>query len=241
MKSAASVLACGFILATAERASAQHSTEVRRAQPIEETPIPRALPVNPPTPVASPPPRKIAPPAPAPSATPHPSASADDDQTKTEPSADAHQDDAPDRRQLDYANALFGRKLYDLAVPEYEKFLGQFPNAAGRASAYFYLGECYRALNRTPAARTAFQSVLDDYGESEFAGPAGYGVGEILFNQKDYAGALGLFHRSTAKTKESSLALSARYFEARCLENLGRKDEAANTYLQVIDAKNPNP
>ncbi|MDQ6622449.1 MAG: tetratricopeptide repeat protein, partial [Verrucomicrobiota bacterium] len=41
--------------------------------------------------------------------------------------------------------------------------------------------------------------------------------------------------------KESSLALSARYFEARCLENLGRKDEAANTYLQVIDAKNPNP
>src|SRR3712207_9200414 len=43
-------------------------------------------------------------------------------------------------------------------------------------------------------------------------------ISEILFNQKDYGGALALFHRSAQKTKEPALALSARYFEARCLE-----------------------
>jgi TolA-binding protein len=96
-------------------------------------------------------------------------------------------------------------------------------------------------LNRTPAARSSFQSVLDEHGESEFAGPAAYGVAEILFKDKNYAGALPLFSRSAAKSKEAALALSARYFEARCLENLNRKDEAANLYLQVVDAKNPNP
>ena len=149
--------------------------------------------------------------------------------------------EASDQRQLNYANALFGRKLYDLAVPEYEKFLGQYPGASGRASAYFYLGECYRSLNKTAAARTSFQSVLDEHGESEFAGPAAYGVAEILFNQKDYAGAITLFHRSAGKSKEAALALSARYFEARCLENLDRKEDAANLYLQVVEAKNPNP
>jgi TolA-binding protein len=136
---------------------------------------------------------------------------------------------------------LFGRKLYDLAVPEYERFLGQYPGAPGRASAYFYLGQCYRALNRPPAARSAFQSVLDEHPDSEFAGPAAYGVGEILFNQREYAGAVALFNRSATKTKEPALALSARYFEARCLENLDRKDEAVNVYLQVIDAKGANP
>jgi TolA-binding protein len=113
----------------------------------------------------------------------------------------AAEPESPDRRQLDYANGLFARKLYDLAIPEYEKFLGQFPGAPGRASAYFYLGECYRSLNRTPAARTAFQGVLDEHPESEFAGPAAYGVAEILFNQKDYAGALPLFHRSRRRRK----------------------------------------
>ncbi|MDQ3118852.1 MAG: tetratricopeptide repeat protein [Verrucomicrobiota bacterium] len=272
--SAISVLTAGLIFATATFVAAQRSTEVRRAQPVEDPPIARALPVDAPTPVASVSPRKIAPPAispvprppipdapvaprpriadptptpapprpsPATTATPRSGTTeATDALTAPEPPP-AAEVDAPDRRQLDYANALFGRKLHDLAIPEYEKFVGQYSSAPGRASAYFYLAECYRALNRSAAARTAFQSVLDEHAESEFAGPAAYGVAEILFNQKDFAGALALFHRSAAKSKEAPLALSARYFEARCLENLERKEEAGNLYLQVVDAKNPNP
>jgi TolA-binding protein len=205
----------------------QRTPEVRRAQPVDETPISRAVPVDGSVPTPSPRPRR------SPSATESPAGpSSESSPTETE---------APDRRQLDYANALFSRKLYDLAVPEYEKFLSQYPGAPGRASAYFYLGECYRALNRSGAARTSFQGVLDNYGESEFAGPAAYGVAEILFTQKDYAGALPLFHRAAAKSKEPALALSARYFEARCLENVDRKDEAQNLYQQVAEVKNPNP
>jgi len=248
-KSAISVLALGLTFAVVQFAPGQRSNEVRRAQPVEETPIPRALPVDAPTAAPSSTPRKIIippPPASAPpaAATPRPAPTAtprvNETDALTAPETPA-ETEAPDQRQLNYANALFGRKLHDLAIPEYEKFLGQYPSASGRASAYFYLAECYRALSRGAAARTAFQSVLDEHGESEFAGPAAYGVAEILFNQKDYAGALSLFHRSAAKSKEAALALSARYFEARCLENLDRKEDAANLYLQVVDAKNPNP
>jgi TolA-binding protein len=214
-------------------ASAQ---EVRRAQPVNEPPMGRPVPFDQPT--ASP-------------APPHHRSAVAPQQNETQPanppsaieateSAPA-ESESPGRRQLNYANALFGRKLYDLAAPEYEKFLGEFSDAPGRAAAFFYLGECYRALNRSPAARSSFQAVVDEYGESEFAGPAAYGVAEILFTQKDYKSALPLFHRAAAKTKESALALSARYFEARCLENLDEKDEARDAYEQVIDTKNPNP
>jgi len=83
--------------------------------------------------------------------------------------------------------------------------------------------------------------VLNDYGDSEFAGPAAYALGELAFAEKDYASALPLFHRSAAKSKEPAVALSARYFEARCLEALGRKEEAADIYAQVADAGNANP
>jgi TolA-binding protein len=212
-------------------AVAQRAPEVRRAQPAEEPPIARAVPFDEPTAT----PRQRRPqqqetdegPAPKPVERPPESAPAEEE--------------ASDKRQLDYANALFARKLYDLAVPEYEKFLGQYPSAAGRASAAFYLGQCYIALKKTAAARTSFQSVVDNYGDSEFAGPAAYGAAEILFTQKDYNGAQPLFHKAAAKSKEPALALSARYFEARCLENLDKKDEALNAYQQVIDAKNPNP
>jgi TolA-binding protein len=102
-------------------------------------------------------------------------------------------------------------------------------------------GESYKSLNRPAAARKVFQRVLDDYGESEFAGPAAYVLGENAFTDKNYGAALPLFHKAAAKSKEPAIALSAHYFEARCLEALDRKDDAAGIYLQVIDVKNPNP
>lgn len=217
----------------------QRPPEVRRAQPVEDPPVAKAVPFD--TPAPSPRPRRSAPPsAPESIVPPRPSAP-DLNPDQPPPEAPSTDTEAPDRRQLDYANALFSRKLYDLAVPEYEKYLSQYPGVPGRASAYFYLAECYRALNRSGSARTNFQSILDNYAESDFAGPASYGVAEILFTQKDYAGALTLFHRAAAKSKEPALALSARYFEARCLENVDRKDEAQNVYQQVAEIKNPNP
>ena len=220
----------------------QRPGQVRRAQPVQDPPVAKALPVEEETPAPSPRPRRTAPSPTAASTPAHPE-QANEPGPGPAPSAasGAEAETPPDQRQLDYANALFSRKIYDLAVPEYEKFLGQFPGASGRASAYFYLGECYRALNRSAAARSSFQSVLDNYGESEFAGPAAYGVAEILFTQKDFSGAATLFHRAAARTKEGALALSARYFEARCLETVDRKDEAQNLYQQVAEVKNPNP
>ena len=78
-------------------------------------------------------------------------------------------------------------------------------------------------------------------GDSEFAGPAAFALAEMAFTDKDYATALPLFHRSAARSKEPAVALAARYFEARCLEGLGKKDEAADIYAQVAESGNPNP
>ena len=39
------------------------------------------------------------------------------EETPEAPSAETEQ---PEKRQLEYANALFTRKLYDLAIPEYQ-------------------------------------------------------------------------------------------------------------------------
>src|SRR5882724_4279900 len=198
-------------------APAQWEPEVRRARPVDEPPAPRAVP-------------------------------AEDSIEKTIRSLQQDSSERPkgdtertDQRQLDYANGLFTRKLYDLAIPEYQKYLDDYPGRPGRANAYFSLGECYRNLNRVSSARTNLQKVLNDYGDSEFAGPAAYALAEMAFADKDYATALPLFHRSAAKSKEPAVALSARYFEARCLEATGHKEEAADIYVQVAEAGNPNP
>ncbi len=208
-------LAMLFVLVSV--APAQWEPEVRRARPVDESPAPRAVP-------------------------------AEDSIERTIRSLQQDSSERPkgdteraDQRQLEYANGLFTRKLYDLAIPEYQKYLEDYPGRPGRANAYFSLGECYRNLNRVSSARTNFQKVLNDYGDSEFAGAAAYALAEMAFTEKDYAAALPLFHRSAAKSKEPAVALSARYFEARCLESTGRKEEAADIYVQVAEGGNPNP
>jgi len=217
MRGATSLLGLVMLLYTAGIAFAQSEPEVRRARPVDEPPIRRALP-------------------------------ADDsidrvlrslkDQDSETPGREA---EGADQRQLDYANGLFARKLYDLAIPEYQKYLDDYPGRPGRANAYFPLGECYRNLHRDSNARTNLKKVLNDYGDSEFAGPTAFALAEMAFTDKDYATALPLFHRSAGKSKEPAVALSARYFEARCLEAFGRKNEAAEIYAQVADMGNPNP
>ena len=198
----------------------QSQPPIRRAQPANAPPVPRALPAE--------------------TAAPHPSAASSSPPDES-PEASPADTAAPAQRQLDYANGLFAQKQYDLAVPEFEKYLDQHPGAAGRANALFFLGESYRALNKPGAARKSFQAVLDEYGDGEFAGAAAYVLAETAFTEKNYGAALPLFHRAGAKSKEPAVILSSRYFEARCLESLDHKDEAVGIYQQVIDAKNPNP
>jgi len=216
-RGAASLLGLAMLLLTASIAIAQSEPEVRRARPVDEPPVPRALPADESVERVL---RSLK-------------------EESSEPSQ--HEGEGAAQRQLDYANGLFTRKLYDLAAPEYQKYLDDYPGRAGRANAYFSLAECNRNLNRASSARTNFQKVLNDYGDSEFAGPAAYALAEMAFTQKDYAAALPFFHRSAGKSKEPAVALSAHYFEARCLEALGRKEEAANIYVEVAEAGNPNP
>src|SRR5438874_8320615 len=217
IRSPAVVLGLVTLLWSVSVASAQFEPEVRRARPVDEPPAPRAVPAD--------------------ESIDKVLRSLKEDSSQTP----AREGEAPDQRQLEYANALFTRKLYDLAIPECQKYLDDYPGRAGRANAYFSLGECYRNLSRVSNARTNFQRVLNDYGDSEFAGPAAYALAEMAFTEKDYAAALPLFHRAAAKSKEPAVALSADYFEARCLEATGRKDEAADIYVQVAEAGNPNP
>ena len=219
-RSAAGLLGLAMLLGTASIAIAQSEPEVRRARPVDEPPIPRALPADESVDRVL---RSLKEESSAPS----------------QPSQ--HEGEGAAQRQLEYANGLFTRKLYDLAAPEYQKYLDDYPGRAGRANAYFSLGECYRNLGRASSARTNLQKVLNDYTDSEFAGPAAYALAEMAFADKDYAAALPLFHRSVGKSKEPAVALSAHYFEARCLEALGRKEEAANIYAEVAEAGNPNP
>lgn len=204
---------------------AQEEVPVRRAEPVQHsedaTPVLRALPVE-----------EQPAPTPAPVAEPEPIVP-----TLVTPPG---QLSSPDQVLLEYANGLFARKIYDMAAPEYEKFLKLYPLSRDRQMALFRLGECYRARNVLNGAKQAYENLLATFGTGEFVGPAAYRIADIYYQQENYQSALPFFRKASALLKEPNIVTAARFYTGRCLELQGRSYEARSVYEDVIQA-NSNP
>ncbi len=147
----------------------------------------------------------------------------------------------PDEVQFNLANALYIRKNYVQAAAEYERYLGQFTDGKQRQAAMWWLGESYRFLKRTPAARSSYQNLTVTFQEGEFVGPAYFRLATIDYESKDYQTALGQFRRAAALAKGQDVRLYSRYSEALCLEQLGRRDETREVYDDIIGTPGENP
>jgi len=142
---------------------------------------------------------------------------------------------------FELANSLYARKLFDLAVVEYERALIAEPSAPGRDSALFRLAECQRFLHNDEAARSGYERLLKEFREGEFVGAGAYRLAEILFAEKSYDPALTQFQVAAANARDPSVRLSAGYYIARCLHYLDRKPEAAEAYARVVAEPGKNP
>lgn len=143
--------------------------------------------------------------------------------------------------QLEKANSIYTRKMYDFAAMEYEKFLKSFPDASGREAAFFRLGESYRILGEEKNARDAFARLTSEFREGEFFGAGAYRLGEFLFADGLYETALKQFQSAAEHAGSEEVRLSAKYQAARCMDRLGRTAEAATLFHAVAEVENNNP
>ena len=203
-----------------ERVPVATPVEVRRALPVNAEPVP----------------------TPAPIATPLP-----------EPAAPEVIDDAANIRiaprettsgaviALDRANNLYARKLYDLAIPEYEVYLISGSTEGARDSALFRVAECHRMAGNTAAARAGYEKLVMEFKNGEFAAAGAYRLGEFLLDGKLYESAAIQFDLASREAKEPGVRLAASYFSARSLEFLKKNDAAEERYRAVIATEGENP
>ncbi len=143
--------------------------------------------------------------------------------------------------QLEKANSIYTRKMYDFAAMEYETFLKNFPGASGREAAFFRLGESYRALKEEKNAKDAFSRLTAEFREGEFFGAGAYRLGEILFADSMYEPALKQFQSAMQHAGSEEVRLSAKYQAARCMDRLGRAVDAAALFREVAEVESNNP
>lgn len=244
------------------------SQEVRRALPIAPTPAPapRALPVNPSYQPQSPDnsilnqgirqpflaPKPAATPQPTPASTSSGSAAEPDPKTRDHVADDeirlapgaatqSQNPEDPAKAQLAVADGLYLRKLYDLAVPEYEKYLGQYHDDSGRASAMYRLADCYQSLGQEAPALNTYRMLINEIGTGEFVGSAAFRLASREFDRKAYWDAAPLYEKAYANAKAPEVKLTARYYQAKCLELTNKRADAQPLYEEVFKNKEKNP
>src|ERR1700737_1714886 len=246
-------------------ASELQSQEVRRALPVAPTPepAPRALPVHPdqiprqqsildeniPSSQSAEPRRSTENTPEAKSSAGSPAEpdsktrdEAEQDEIRLTPNQGQDTESAdPAKAQLAIADGLYIRKLYDLAVPEYEKYLGQFLTDPGRPSAMYRLADCYANLGQEQPALNTYRMLVDEVGTGEFVGSAAFRLGSREFDKKNFQSAAPLYDKAYVNAKSPEVKLTARYYEAKCLELTGKKAAAAAAYEDVAKFPGKNP
>jgi tetratricopeptide (TPR) repeat protein len=148
---------------------------------------------------------------------------------------------SPADSALDRANNLYSRKLYDLAIPEFEAFLIADSTSPARDAALFRVAECHRMAGNAAASRAAYEKLVMQFQTGEFAAAGAYRLGEILAAQKLHQPAAIQFDLAAREAKELGIRLAAAYFAARSFDALNQNQSAEDRYRAVVATEGANP
>ncbi|HOQ30189.1 MAG TPA: tetratricopeptide repeat protein, partial [Armatimonadota bacterium] len=115
------------------------------------------------------------------------------------------------KQQLDFAKGLYERKLYSLAVPEFEKFLKSHPKHAGAATASYLLAHCYRGSGDWVKAAAAYEAALRTYPKDPQADGALFSLGQCYLRLEQLDKAAATFTRQIETSKDPEALAQARY------------------------------
>ena len=143
---------------------------------------------------------------------------------------------APDAAedQLDFADGLFARRLYSMAVGEYQTFLSDWPEHPKAdvvrlrlGEALYYQGKYAEALERfRPLASSGLGS----------ADEAAFRVGACLYQLGQYEEAVRALSEFLSGAPPGKLAAAADYYLALSESASGRPQKAIEAYSRIVNA-----
>ena len=155
---------------------------------------------------------------------------------------------AQGQKDLDFADGLYQRGMYETAAKQYDAFVQHYPNHPMRETALFRRGESlYQYANNAgksdavkskiilTEARKVFQSLIQDFPNGEKVHDAYLRHGEISYKIGDAEGGLVSLSHVVKEEKDPSLLEAALFYSARCYETIGNREEAEKRYRQVRD------
>ncbi len=137
--------------------------------------------------------------------------------------------------RLNFANGLYARGMYKLAIKEFNGYLADNPDTTNNPAIYFRLGESYRELGKLSDADRAYRIVFNKYGNSKYALKAGCRRADLFIQTGDFDAALDLFSAVMAKNPPPEIAATCSYFSGEALQKKGEIKQSIQKFNTVIE------
>lgn len=136
--------------------------------------------------------------------------------------------------QMQFADGLYGRGLYDLASREYRMLI---TNAAATRldAAFFRLGECQRLLKNKAAADEAYGQLVQRFPQSEFRYKGEFRRAEMHVTGGEFLLAINYFRGLLAANPPDDIRAPALYYHGYAQDRLLLTNEAFTAFAELVE------
>jgi len=145
----------------------------------------------------------------------------------------------PDHELVERAHLGLGLSLVDArawadAVPVLSEHRERYPESERLFEVDFRLGKSLQELGRYPSAIQAFRRVTSGF-RGETAARAQFEIGECLFAQRDFEGALSEYLKVRYLYAHEEWVAASLFRCGQCFEKLEQTDRAAATFKELME------
>lgn len=142
----------------------------------------------------------------------------------------------PPQEQLQFADGLYSRSLWDVAVKEYQNYLAAQPDGTNVMldAVYYRMGECWRELGKPVEAESCYARVYGDYPDGEYHFRAGLRRAELMEQSGRGQESIQLLQAMLSRKPGQEIGAACQYALGGALAKAGRKAEAEEAYAAVL-------
>ena len=147
----------------------------------------------------------------------------------------------PVEEQKQFADGLYSRGMYEMAIREYQKTLETNSHKIAADEVLFRMAEAYRALGDLRAANEMYRRVFTEYPDRGYRHKAEFRRAELYIEERRFDDASILLEELLEADPPHALLVPTLYFLATCYKHTGDLEKAEKNFAQVTNVGDNHP
>lgn len=144
-------------------------------------------------------------------------------------------------REMDFANGLMTRGMFDMAAEQYENFISDYPESQLIPKAKFNLARAYFFDQNNKRSKQIFEEFIDKYPESSDIPEAKLRLGQLMYSQGDFTLAERLLAEAHERLADPRMIALASYYHTLVNFRAGNLEKAEKILLEAISTYEDSP